>query len=687
MEDEYGDDFEDYEDEFEADEPEDDPPPPPPAQAKVSPPRPPPEQENAYREKRSATAVAPLAERAPPRAQEPPARKVVAAAVSAPPARHFIAPPSQETMQLKQRKAARLAALRPKLQLRDVNITLYDAAPLTGYELYVRHQSRNMRTKAVQTRDDDVDVAIQTDEVETLDTLCQCPEDSGAGSVRLVASEGAKTQSLLSANVGRLRKFIKSAGQVVEALLSENTAGQSDGFSSANSLHFSTRHASIDLPSSFGARQPSALCFTPDTTAVLVAYTAAAEPIQPSRKRDAAEVGRLNGSGMLCVWKLHLTSFPWAVLRCLGTPSCCMLSPVKPYLAFAGTDEGAVQMWDLREAGSAHANVELHGESVALRSPTYCSDGLGMGAHSTPIREIREVPSLTDTSDLSIASLEMEGAIVIWLVLETDSTEPDMYDFGQAVGAHARLLKSNTVASATGSVPASAGLNGDGKAIAVLPTRYVCMSFVPNDPSRFVVGDDIGHSLHRSRYSEALLSPRSFDHHFDGSSAAVNSIAFCPSQPAYLLIGRADGSVNLYHVDDSQPLISWQGFSSGGVLQLAWATTRPSVFWVLDSCDYMHVFELLESIGKPSSSVLLRPSKPSLATDEDSPPPASEPKQMRFALDFAPPVDRGKDRRMLAATVKRHGLLGGIEVHVLNEKLAKPKKGEAAAFVSLLESL
>jgi len=45
-------------------------------------------------------------------------------------------------MQLKQRKAARLAALRPKLQLRDVNITLYDAAPLTGYELYVRHQSR-----------------------------------------------------------------------------------------------------------------------------------------------------------------------------------------------------------------------------------------------------------------------------------------------------------------------------------------------------------------------------------------------------------------------------------------------------------------------------------------------------------------------------------------------------------------
>ena len=43
------------------------------------------------------------------------------------------------------------------LQLRAVDITLYDAAPLTPYELHTRHQSRNLRAKLVQTGDDDVD--------------------------------------------------------------------------------------------------------------------------------------------------------------------------------------------------------------------------------------------------------------------------------------------------------------------------------------------------------------------------------------------------------------------------------------------------------------------------------------------------------------------------------------------------
>ena len=40
------------------------------------------------------------------------------------------------------------------------------------------------------------------------------------------------------------------------------------------------------------------------------------------------------------------------------------------------------------------------------------------------------------------------------------------------------------------------------------------------------------------------------------SAAAVSSLSFCPSQPAYLLAGRADGSVSLYHVDDGRPLLA-----------------------------------------------------------------------------------------------------------------------------------
>ena len=141
-------------------------------------------------------------------------RKMVAPVAPTAPRRHFIAPPTNESRQLKERKAARLAALRPMLQLRDVDITLHEAAPLTAYELHVRHQSRNVRAKTTQTHDDDNDVGIQTDEIEKSDQAGQFPEDTAAsGASGMSASDGAKTAALLSANVGRLRKFIKSAGQ------------------------------------------------------------------------------------------------------------------------------------------------------------------------------------------------------------------------------------------------------------------------------------------------------------------------------------------------------------------------------------------------------------------------------------------------------------------------------------------
>ena len=119
--------------------------------------------------------------------------------------------------------------------------------------------------------------------------------------------------------------------------------------------------------------------------------------------------------------------------------------------------------------------------------------------------------------------------------------------------------------------------------------------------------------------------------------------------------------------------------------QLAWATTRPSVFWVLDTADTMHIFDLLESQGKPTSSVPLRPSKG--AADAPEGEEFGEPLPMRFALDVAPPVSNRKARRMMAATYKRAGRLEGVEVHVLNERVAARNEGEEAQLRHLLDGL
>ena len=69
--------------------------------------------------------------------------------------------------------------------------------------------------------------------------------------------------------------------------------------------------------------------------------------------RSAAwRLRKLSSGGVLALWRLYAPELPWALMRCIGVPSCCMMAESKPHLAFAGTEEGSVQLWNLREPGS-----------------------------------------------------------------------------------------------------------------------------------------------------------------------------------------------------------------------------------------------------------------------------------------------------------------------------------------------
>ena len=122
---------------------------------------------------------------------------------------------------------------------------------------------------------------------------------------------------------------------------------------------------------------------------------------------------RLASGGFLALWKIYTPDVPWAVMRCAGVPSCCMLPEAKPHLAFAGTEEGSVQLWNMREPGASHPSVELGSavDRLALRSPTYASDCLANGSHTSPIASLAALPVSGDNEEaaLSIASLDIEG--------------------------------------------------------------------------------------------------------------------------------------------------------------------------------------------------------------------------------------------------------------------------------------
>ncbi len=663
--------------------------------------------------------------------------------------RRFIAPPSSEARQLKEHRAARLKALRSVLQLRAVDITLYDSAPLTPYELHTRHASTK-RVKMVQTGDDDVSIGVQTEEIETDVCACQWPEDGNAPgkSSSLEASASAQTATLLTANIGRLRRFLGSAGQVVETLCSENlmaAASGADAVQQPNALPFSTRHTLLQLPAALGERAPHDLVFDSSGGALLVAYGKPLNAEPPAelvtRKRDVATLRRLAAGGCLALWKIYAPEMPWAVMRCAGVPSCCLVPEAKPHLAFAGTEEGAVQLWNMREPGASHPAVELGDkppfDRVHLRSPTYASDCLAMTSHMSPVVALMALPVSGDAEDtaLSISSLDVEGTLIVWLVLE--AVELDALDLGQAVGGKERLLMSGST-SMTEGVAALAPAGGGGARAAatarasVLPTRCVHMTFVPSDPSRLLVGTDLAQVLHRSRYTSSPPMPEAYEPGTDaplhtdapqstdaplGTDASqlasgVTSIAFHPRFHSYFLVGREDGSVALCHLEDRHPLRSFVGFAGGAVVQVCWCPARPSVFWALDADDRMHIFDLLHGKGMPDVSCPVttsgRADSPTrrvagagaagaaarrTSSDPDDPAAVESARRMRFALDARSDsastrvASAGARQRLAAITCRGDERLSGVEVHVLVERYAAAEADELTKLEHVLDQL
>jgi len=679
------DDFEDYEDEFEPDEAEQ-------AEADI--------QQALQQEEEAMRERLKQANKGPVKTQFLASKPAIEQPVSAP-KKHLIAPPTQSSRELRAQKTARLEALRKVIQLRTVDMLLYDASPLTAYELHTRHHSRHLRAKSSQTRDDDVEVGVQTEPPEAGELGCQVPEDLGTAgrNTALSKSEGAQTASLLSANTARLNRFLRSAGLLMESLCSENMRSAAGGFSSTHALPVSVRAATMRLPEQLGPRALVDVSFAAEGDTLLAAYgvdAEAAEEPRPKGKKEAAR--RLLGAGLLGVWRLQQTEAPWQLLRCIGLPSCCLFLR-RSHLAVCGTHEGGVQLWDLREPASQHASAEVGGAQVTLRSPTFCSDA-ATGNHTSPVVAITELPSSAGEEEVSVASLEQQGTVLIWLLIETQDHEPSATDYGQAVGGRVRLFRSGHVplnagqydANATGEEVARRRGVGDA---ALLPLRTLCLAFSPAEASRFLVGCDTGRVLHGSRHagrSVAMPTPRTFEPEVSHATAGVpactvHGLAFCPlaGLQGYMVAARSDGSLALYQTDDARPLRTWQGFTTAALLQVVWSQVRPCVLWLLDADATLHVFDLLDSEDEPVLSCPLRPAAPRC------PPPLGRSDgaaaRLRIALGTRPQARESEAPSMLALTCSFAADESCLDVHLLTERLSQPVEGEAEQLQRFLESL
>uniref|UniRef100_A0A7S4B0Q3 WD repeat-containing protein 60 n=1 Tax=Chrysotila carterae TaxID=13221 RepID=A0A7S4B0Q3_CHRCT len=713
------DDFEDYEDEFEEDEPELPPAPPPqPPQQTAAAQYP---QSTGHGGEQNYASVrlknGPSAERAskllagplaaalppgpPPAAPRPPA---YAAVTPMPAKKHIIAPVDTAQRQLSELRRVRLQALRGVLQLRPVDIVLYDSPPVSEYELYQRSADWKLRSKLSQTHEDDVNEETQTEEIETEEQLCQAPEDlaSQAKTSSLTASTSVRSADQLAASAKRLNRFLRSAAPVVEALCAENAleasgAGAGGGFEPTSSLPFSKRVAKLKLPAALGPRDAVATSFSADASAVLVAYSPSTPPQKKEgKKKDKEPLRRAMTSGLVAMWPMHATQRPAQLLRCVGSPTVCETCSGMPHVVVAGTAEGSVQLWNLSEAPTSHDSITLDAETYALRAPTYCSDAAAGGYHTTPIAAITTVSTdagATETRAVTLASLDAAGTLIVWQVLESETAAVDGTDYGQAVGGRVRLVKSSAVPTnatrlrasrmpshSSGYTPthASSRPNGDGDEL--LPPRTTCFQFFPDDASRLIVGADSGHVLHVSRYDAARQQPPSFS--APAEAAAVTAVAFCATLHAFFLAGRADGSISLYADDDAAPLRSWQDFATSAIVHVSWGPVRPAVFWAFEANGMLHTFDLCDRTHEPLQSSQLQ--LPRADVGGASPPPC-------IALGARVSVRRSTPPTCLLSTncaADGDGRAGGeVEVHLLDERIGSAQEGETEILSRFLSSL
>lgn len=504
---------------------------------------------------------------------------------------HFIAPQTQAERSLHSLRVARREALRKAVELQQESFTLYESAPQTPYELMRREIK--LRTKSSQTRDDDSGAATQTEEIERDDQACHAPDDLATTARRALQdqSDSARTAATLSANTARLNRFLGAASAVVEALCVENALAGAlgdGGLCPHSELPMASRSAELVPPSPFDGRPPVDISFAPGAGGVLVAYGAHPGDKPRGKRREEVALRRAAAGGILCVWSVHQPAEPREVLRCAGLPTCCAIASAPCRVALAGTAEGAVQLWDLRDSEARHERATLGGAMRALRSAAFSSHGCALNeGHEAPVVALALAPptAAAEAEDLVATSLDSAGRLLVWQLLEGSLTQLgerlseeglpregdglnlDAFAYGQTVGARLRLVRTSAVHVCAPPARAVA---------AVLPATALCLALLPLDPSRCLVGLDNGRLVQVSRYANARPSPAEFAPPPDSSRArAVTCLAFSPSLCSAFLAGRADGSVSLYTLSASLPLLVLEPPALAPAVQLLWSPSRP----------------------------------------------------------------------------------------------------------------
>ncbi|XP_068790393.1 cytoplasmic dynein 2 intermediate chain 1 isoform X2 [Struthio camelus] len=577
---------------------------------------------------------------------------------------------SSQSMACKQKK--RSSEL---LQLIDldfsVSFSLLDLPPVNEYDMYIRNFGKmNTKQAYVQCNEDNIERDIQTEEVETLEKWTQHPGESALVSGGPLNSQEMSVNSALSPKIDsqRLANFLRSACQVIAVLLEE------DRVATQPRWKLRSRQTSLSISDScFQLNTNQPFLHERKISCLYVSQIQRQMLLSAHGLPENVGVTLLNRKSLICVWNIWQPSSPQKVLICDSEVQSCCVSPSKTTLVFAGTVDGSLLVWDLREDSRMHPQMTFGGTDWAFRVPTFSTDGiLNSVNHTSPILAVEPVltslyaeqnyglSSLSYQEEMSdcpfqIASMDENGILNMWVVVELQKVDlaGSQTDLGLIPGGKVKLVHSSTIE-----------LNSSlfSKDMCLRMPQTLTIKFLSSNPNHFVVGTNIGLVGHGIRHN-LRVPPKLFRPQQSGlRSISVNAIDFSPFGKPLFLVGCSDGSIRLHQMTSEYPLMQWNDSTNGQpIIALQWALTRPAVFFVLDASSNIYIWDLLEND-------LLPVAKQAIPSD----------KVVTMAILGEPEKTTGL---LGIALAKESGL---IDIQYVKKKWALPQPGESEKLHLLL---
>ncbi|XP_072043878.1 LOW QUALITY PROTEIN: cytoplasmic dynein 2 intermediate chain 1-like [Amphiura filiformis] len=565
------------------------------------------------------------------------------------------------------------------IELDVVGFDMFDMAPVREYELYIKSFGRsNTKQAFVQYNEDNLDRDVQTDPIENREIWTQHPAE-GVSAFGGAGEKSDEDEVVNEADSLRLSKFLQKAGQAINILLEEDASDNAKGTLQSNqrSIIFSDGYSQLNSQLSFlNERHVVHAQFHPIQTNLLLTVHSTPNKVMSDGVKEGGVDGAnsLSNKGLLCVWNVNEPFRPQKILSCKSTPTCCVFSPTKSTLAFAGTVDGSIVVWDLREPSSMHMSQEYDGQEWSIRVPTFSTDGIQDTHHSSvvtmqPIVAAEEslkasmqsthTNGITDGLSFQLASLEEQGFIHFSVVIEID--KPDLAgsesDLGLVPSGKIKLIKTSSVSLTTNP---SRGL-GD-----VMKAFHMQLS--PLDPNQFFVATDSGHIIHGARHG-GKVPPRLYRDQLD-LPVDIVQIDFSPFGLPVFLIACGDGSIRLHNITTDLPAITWNNSTNGiSIKNLQWSRSRPSVFFVMDEASKVYVWELLENDGAPVKTEQFTHASLTFLT---------------LSSDH-PGSGRGQPNRrqeMLITDAK-----GAMDVHRINKTFSRSRENELNDMAQLLNNI